>query len=138
MKTIVITWKEARHHTIGAQAAGKDAKGTEVSGHGRIRLSPGANVVSYDDWQAAKKLRIIKHFIDAGQLIEGAVVDGEGKSLAEMKPAEAIKLINETLDKARLTGWLESEDRAQVRTAIERRIALIDSQRRDEKSPSTT
>jgi hypothetical protein len=133
-KTIIITWKEARHHTIGAAPGGKNAKGEEVAGHGKVRLMPGANTVNFDDWQAVKKLPLIKLYLDKELIVEGDTLDGEVKTLAELKPAAAVKLVGETLDKKRLEGWLEVEDRAPVRKAIETRIAVIDSQRSDKKS----
>lgn len=134
-KSIVITWKEARHHTIGAAPGGKNTKGEVVAGHGAVRLMPGANTVNYDDWQAVKALPIIKHYLEKEVIVEGDTIDGEVKVLGDLKPAAAIKLVNDTLDKKRLEGWLESEDRAPVRKALESRIAAIDAQRRDDKKP---
>ena len=138
MSAIVITWKEARAHTIGAAKGGKTAKGEEVAGHGRVRLIPGANAIDANDWAAVRKLGLIKHYIDKGLIVEGTTVAGDLGSLEGVKPDEAIKLVGETLDRKRLTTWLEMESRPAVKSAIESRLAAVDSARRgsEEKPPA--
>lgn len=122
-KTTVILNTTARMIGIGAGPAKKG----EAESHPMIKLPPGATPVDSTHWAAAKTNKSVAAMLKRGELEEGDEVDGDGESLADIKPAAAIKLVKACLDMKRLRAWLAEETRPPVAAVIQGQIDMIDA-----------
>lgn len=93
------------------------------AGDQKLRLVPGANRVDSKAWEACRGVPRVKKLIEDGIVAEesGATVE----SLDGMKPAEAKKLIKNTIDLEVLEIWKLNEKRADVVKAIEAQIDAL-------------
>lgn len=98
-----------------------------AGGHGTkaitIRLLPGVNEVHAESWEKAKQLKVVKHHLAEGNFKELTGVTSQG--LSGMSTADAIDLVEKTLDRELLRSWLGSEKRGAVASAIEVQIDKI-------------
>lgn len=94
--------------------------------HPTLRLKPGATNVDAAVWEEIKKNKTVSAMVDRGELEEGDTTDVEVDALPA-KPSAAIKLIEKTLDMMKLRAWTETDRPANVRTALDRQIKLIES-----------
>lgn len=98
-------------------------------------LRPGANLVDADKWAEAKKIAIVRHHLEAGDLTEG---EGEIESetpgneiptdaLSKLSNRKAAELVAATLDLRVLRAWAAAEVRATVKRAIAIQIETVDA-----------
>jgi len=104
---MLITNKEPRIHHLGEH----------------VRLLPGANEVDAKAWEAAKKIAVVRHYLDEGTFIEHATKSAT--AIGSLAPAEAIRLVGETFDEALLQQMRAAEKRAEVLAAIEAQVAKV-------------
>ncbi len=102
------------------------AKWNKVNIHfiGDLKLLPGVNEVTKEQVEMLHNHFICKAQIEAGDL-EILVKESPEQGLGGFKNPEAVKLVGETIDKALLEGWKESEKRPQVLKAITDQLAKI-------------
>ncbi len=103
-----------------------------------LRLAPGVNRVSVEEFNKAKEHYGFQKFLDAGYIsiqnreeILDVDIDNDGnatvkeQSLKNLDSKKAIKAVNLEKDAAILQRWLEQEERASVKSAIERRLEVL-------------
>jgi len=89
-----------------------------------VRLIPGTNSVSAEQWEAIKDRPPVLKLIAKGELVViKATVNQAG--LGEMKEPEAIAIINKTFDTELLKMWAKEEERGKVLDAIGSQMKLI-------------
>lgn len=87
----------------------------------KLKLLPGVNDgISPADWDLAKKLDLVKVYLDEGKL---EVIEAE--TLANMTEPIARNLVSETIDLPLLKKWLASEKRDGVFKHINDHIAKL-------------
>lgn len=85
-----------------------------------VQLGPGCGPISKAFWEEAKKVSVVESMIEDGLLEEmGPTSDG---SLASLKQAEALAVINETYTPKLLGRWLLEARDAKIKAAIQKRI----------------
>lgn len=88
-------------------------------------LFPGANEVGEAEWEAAKKLPVIKAYLEADPPVLVVIVPAGKKkpaaSLSDLKETEQLKLVKDTTDLDLLAGWREKAPTA-VLKAIDARV----------------
>lgn len=122
MKTIQITNAMPRMWGIGA---GKK--------HPALRLKPGVTQVPVEAWTEIKKNPTVEKMLKDGDLEEGEAADVDAGTLPS-KPSAAISLIKKTLDLQVLREWAKSDRPANVKTALETQIKLIESRAATDKN----
>lgn len=117
MATIKIKNNEPRVHTVGtgygSVAGGQGTKAVS------FRLLPGVNEVDLDQWNKAKQLPVIKHYLNAGLFVE---FGGSKPGLLGVSILDAIETVKHTLDRELLKTWKNAETRAGVLSALETQI----------------
>ena len=94
-------------------------------------LKPGQNDLAPAKWSAIREAspKSIGRMIDAGHIEEpdAGSIEAAPKvaSLADFKPRDAERLIEETTDPALLMAWLDGEKRAKLIKALEARLELV-------------
>jgi hypothetical protein len=104
---MLVTNKEPRIHHLGEH----------------VRLLPGANEVDSKAWTEAKKIAVVRHYLDSGAFIEHPNKSAAG--IGALPPAEAIRLVNETVDEELLKQMRNAEKRAEVLAAIEAQVTKL-------------
>lgn len=94
-------------------------------------LKPGQNDLDPAKWNAIREAspKSLGRMVDAGHIEEpeAGSIEAAPKvaSLAEFKPRDAERLIEETTDPALLMAWLEGEKRAKLVKVLEARLELV-------------
>ena len=104
---MLITNKEPRIHHLGEH----------------LRLLPGANEVDAKAWEQAKKIFVVRHYLDEGIFIEHPSKSASG--IGTLSQGEALKLIAETFDESLLQQMRGAEKRAEVLAAIDAQVAKL-------------
>jgi hypothetical protein len=108
-----------------------------------LDLLPGQNMVDAAEWAEAKKNPTVKlalgervprsaapeqdqTLVGRYRLVEGREVPDESP-LAKMKPTEVLHLVEETLSVDTLGAWLQTEQRPELRKAIQKQIEEINA-----------
>lgn len=116
--TVKVMNNEARVHTLGigysvtAGGAGRQAKS--------VRLLPGLNEVLASSWEAAKQNPVVQSLIRKGVFREVQLKQGSG--IAQLSVADAVALVEKTLDRELLRSWKKLDTRSTVLEAIEKQI----------------
>lgn len=90
-------------------------------------LKPGVNLVPKATYDKVSKEVGFAAWVAQGHVRVEQVEGATTKSLADMKPADAAKLVAETLDVGQLETWKESESRPKVLAAIDTQLAAIEA-----------
>lgn len=91
-------------------------------------LKPGVNLVPQATFDKVSKESGFKSWLAKGWVeVDTKPTTATVASLADMKPAEAAKLVAETLDVQQLETWKESESRPKVLAAIDTQLAAIEA-----------
>lgn len=94
---------------------------------GTVALKPGVNKLDDEAlWAKAKAHPLVKPMLEDETIVEVKGEKGKTESLSDFTEAKAIKLVNETIDKALLEEWKASEQRAKVLLAISGQLDKID------------
>jgi len=105
---------------------------SEPGGLGRKAriIKPGVNLIERPLFDKLSKEIAFIEWVKAGDLtIElGATTMGTLKSLGELKPLDAVKLVTETLDVQLLEAWKAAEARPKVLASIDTQLATIEAQ----------
>lgn len=120
MSKVVVMNEASRLIQVGACAGGKD-----VVAHEALDLKPGRNTVALSDWEAVKRLPVIRTLLSEKKLVEGKSSSKDLDNLKELRPGEAVKAVTETFDIRRLRGWRDGEDRSPVVKALDDQIRMI-------------
>jgi len=91
------------------------------------QIVPGNNVLSDDVWAKAKEFKLIKIFLEQGDLTVKEQVQGEFP-LRELSQSKAIRLVSDTFNTRLLSSWYKLETRKNILDSIERQLELIDLQ----------
>lgn len=109
----------------------------------QVDLSPGQCMIDARDWNEAKKNPTVKamlrervpkssapeqaqELVGRYRIVEGPEVPDESP-LAKMKPTEVLHMVEETLSVDTLGEWLRTEERPELRKAIQAQIDEINA-----------
>ena len=84
----------------------------------KFQLIPGVNIITPEEWDAAKDDSDIKRMIKAGEIEIGPRVESVPSALKKLTAAAATELVTETNDPRMLDQWSSSEKRTGVQDAI--------------------
>jgi hypothetical protein len=123
------------------QMAGKPLADGSVQLGALVDIPPGVKPIDVSMWNVLKAHPVVKlllkeriapsfapeqdaRMVGRYKLVEGPEV-ADTNPLESMKPTDALKVVQETLDTATLDEWLLAEKREGVRKAITKQMALI-------------
>lgn len=88
-------------------------------------LLPGVNEVNAEEWTAAKKSAVV-----VGWIKEGVLEEGDAKvsltTLEKFSAAQAIELVEETVNGELLLEWQAAEKRGGVLAALQKQLDKLD------------
>jgi len=95
-----------------------------------VSLRPGNNDVSPSDWAILKEQFLIKHMLEADELIEPSSAHPAAapkvQNLAAFNEKEAIREVKNTADVSLLETWYVAEKRKKVAAAIEAQLKTLE------------
>lgn len=109
MQTVKVRNTQARLVNImdpGPMIMGADGKSKRSPSVNVRTLKPGVNLVPKETVEFNRSNVVFKHLEDTGAIVvEEEVGEDIAKSVASMKPADAVKLVQQTLDVVLLERW---------------------------------
>ena len=95
---------------------------------GEVKLMPGVNQISKNEWNHVKGHPHVMHRLDDELLKvidQEDAADGEVHSIKEFQPKQAEKIIKQTFDEKLLNDWLADEKRGSVKAAISAQLKFV-------------
>lgn len=127
MESVKVHNKEARLHQFVSTAGGRHTR----------TLKPGVNLVPKHVVEQMKGNAVFMGHVTEGRIVieEGTVPEAATKSLDGLKPLEAVKLVQDTLDVEQLIAWKTNAKTLapKVLSAIDNQLAKIDAMAGDKK-----
>lgn len=116
MSFLFINNTSKRLHGVGTPVAPKQS-GAQVKPT-IVSLKPGINKVDKDQWDEAKKQKMVQVLIDESVLVEVATVD----DFKNLEPDSAKKMIDGIVDDKLLVDWAKSDRRKTVQKMLKERL----------------
>lgn len=133
METILVHWDKPHPWTIYYESKPDKAQGREVSVG--LKLIPGVQTVSMNEWTKVKEHKRVKAALEEGTLkVEMAQRKAGGdaqplpdvpKTLKGMSPKDAKHFVTGIMDEALLKKYRSTEERKDVKKAINDQLAKL-------------
>lgn len=115
---VVAIWNKARVLLIHGPINVQGRKQTKVH-----RINPGTNEIKADVWDGLKDLKRVREHLNKGDLRvlvtdTGATVEKIPDNLSSLNEAEAVTMVQNTMEESQLQVWEKRENRKSVKEAI--------------------
>jgi len=124
---VVVIWNQPKVWLLHGPVEVRGRSLTKVR-----RMNPGANEISADVWAGLQDRADVKRAIKKGDLRlimteSGAPVERIPNSLEKLSDVEALALVENTMDEAKLQTWAKSEKRKVIGEAIKTQLAKLEA-----------